>query len=50
LQHPVSHEWKTWFRLPPPDLMTLLPHIGMSEEVLPKEAVLLASINNDHQS
>jgi hypothetical protein len=30
--------------------MNLLPHIGMNEEVLPKEAALLASINNDHQS
>ena len=50
LQHPLSHQWMTWFRLPPHDLMDLLPQVGMSTEVLPKEEALLASINNDHQS
>jgi 23S rRNA pseudouridine1911/1915/1917 synthase len=50
LQHPLSSEWMTWFRLPPPDLMDLLSQVGMSEEDLPKEEALLASIKNDHQS
>ncbi|OWF66092.1 RNA pseudouridine synthase [Polynucleobacter hirudinilacicola] len=50
LQHPLSQEWMTWFRLPSADLMDLLPNIGMSEAVLPKEEALLASIQNDHQS
>ncbi len=50
LQHPLTQEWMTWFRLPSADLMDLLPNIGMSEAVLPKEEVLLASIQNDHQS
>jgi hypothetical protein len=27
-----------------------LPQVGMSEEDLPKEEALLASIKNDHQS
>jgi 23S rRNA pseudouridine1911/1915/1917 synthase len=40
----------TWFRLPPRDLMDLLLKVGMSEEVLPKEEALLASIRNEHQS
>ena len=50
LQHPLSQEWITWFRLPPSDLMDLLPLVGMSEAALPKEEALLASIKNDHQS
>jgi 23S rRNA pseudouridine1911/1915/1917 synthase len=50
LQHPLSQEWITWFRLPPRDLMDLLLQVGMSEEVLPKEEALLASIRNEHQS
>jgi 23S rRNA pseudouridine1911/1915/1917 synthase len=37
----------TWFRLPPQDLLDLLPHLGMNEEALPKEAVVLASIENE---
>ena len=37
----------TWFRLPPQDLLDLLPQLGMDEEVLPKEAVVLASIENE---
>jgi 23S rRNA pseudouridine1911/1915/1917 synthase len=48
LQHPLNQEWMTWFRLPPPDLMGLLLQVGMSEEALPKEEALLASIQNDH--
>jgi 23S rRNA pseudouridine1911/1915/1917 synthase len=50
LQHPLSQEWMTWFRLPPGDLMDLLLQVDMSEEVLPKEEALLASIRNEHQS
>ena len=50
LQHPLSHEWMTWFRLPPSDVMDLLTKVGMSEEVLPKAEALLASIQNDHPS
>jgi 23S rRNA pseudouridine1911/1915/1917 synthase len=49
LQHPLSHQWLTWFRLPPSDLMDLLPQVGMGADALPKEEALLASINNDHQ-
>ena len=47
LQHPVKHELMTWFRLPPQDLLDLLPQVGMSDEVLPKESVVLASIENE---
>jgi 23S rRNA pseudouridine1911/1915/1917 synthase len=50
LQHPISQEWITWFRLPPSDLIDLLPQVGMSEEVLPREEAFLASIQNEHQS
>lgn len=49
LQHPVTSELMTWFRLPPQDLDDLLPVIGMSKDDLPKEAALLASIKNDHR-
>jgi 23S rRNA pseudouridine1911/1915/1917 synthase len=47
LQHPVKHELMTWFRLPPQDLLDLLLQVGMSDEVLPKESVVLASIENE---
>jgi 23S rRNA pseudouridine1911/1915/1917 synthase len=47
LQHPVKNELMTWFRLPPHDLLDLLPQLGMNEEVLPKESVVLASIENE---
>ena len=47
LQHPVKHELMTWFRLPPQDLLDLLPQVGMTDEVLPKESVVLASIENE---
>ena len=50
LQHPLTHDWMTWFRLPPSDLMNLLSEVSMGAEVLPKEEALLASIDNDHQS
>ena len=47
LQHPVTQELQTWFRLPPNDLIELLPHVGMSIDDLPIEQVVLASINNE---
>ena len=47
LQHPVSQELVSWFRLPPQDLMALLPLVGMSEADLPQESVVLASIHNE---
>ena len=47
LQHPVTQELKTWFRLPPNDLIELLPHVGMSTDDLPIEQVVLTSINNE---
>jgi 23S rRNA pseudouridine1911/1915/1917 synthase len=50
LQHPLSQQWMTWFRLPPLDLMDLLPQLGMGPEVLPREEALLASIHHEHQS
>ena len=50
LQHPVKNELMTWFRLPPKDLLDLLPQLGMNDEVLPKEAVVLASIENELRS
>ena len=49
LQHPVSLETMTWFRLPPDDLIQLLLQVGMTEADLPQEAALLASIKNDHR-
>ena len=49
LQHPASQEVMTWFRLPPQDVIELLPLIGMSEADLPKEEVLMASIKNDQR-
>ena len=50
LQHPATHEVMTWFRLPPKDLLDLLPALGMSEADLPKEEALMASIKNDHRN
>ena len=47
LQHPVSQELVSWFRLPPLDLMQLLPQVGMSEADLPQEASVSASIYNE---
>jgi 23S rRNA pseudouridine1911/1915/1917 synthase len=49
LQHPTSQETMTWFRLPPQDLLDLLPLVGMSESDLPKEEALLASIKNEQR-
>jgi len=50
LQHPLNHDWVTWFRLPPFDLLELLPHLAMGVDELPQEAALLASIGNDNKS
>lgn len=50
LHHPVKNELMTWFRLPPADLLDLLPQLGMSDDVLPKEAIVLASIENESRS
>ena len=50
LQHPVKNEVMTWFRLPPQDIFDLLPLLGMTEEVLPKESAVLASIENESRS
>ncbi|WP_370624038.1 RluA family pseudouridine synthase [Polynucleobacter sp. AP-Feld-500C-C5] len=47
LQHPVTQELISWFRLPPLDLMQLLPQVGMSESDLPQESTVLASIHNE---
>ena len=47
LQHPVRDELMTWFRLPPQDLMDLLPLLGMNAEMLPKEAAVLLSIEKE---
>jgi 23S rRNA pseudouridine1911/1915/1917 synthase len=49
LQHPATQEIMTWFRLPPQDLIDLLPLLGMSESDLPIESALLASIKNDQR-
>jgi 23S rRNA pseudouridine1911/1915/1917 synthase len=48
LQHPVTEEVVSWFRLPPADLLELLPLLGMSEAMLPQESTVLASIHNEH--
>ncbi len=50
LHHPATHEVMTWFRLPPQDLIDLLPAVGMSQADLPKEEVLMASIKNDQRN
>ena len=47
LEHPVSHEVMTWFKLPPEDLIQMIPDLGMTTDDLPKEEALLASIKND---
>ena len=46
LEHPVSGQIITWFRLPPEDLMNLMTLVGMSSEDLPKEAAVLATIGS----
>ena len=49
LQHPSVGQQMTWFALPPQDIIELLPKLGMDAEVLPKEAAVLASIQNEPQ-
>jgi 23S rRNA pseudouridine1911/1915/1917 synthase len=38
LQHPETLELISWFRLPPVDLLDLMPLLGLNNEVLPTEA------------
>jgi 23S rRNA pseudouridine1911/1915/1917 synthase len=45
LQHPVSQQLVSWFRLPPADLMELLSQVGMTEADLPQEAAVRAAIS-----
>jgi 23S rRNA pseudouridine1911/1915/1917 synthase len=47
LEHPVTHEVMTWFKLPPEDLIQMIPELGMTTDDLPIEEALLASIKND---
>ena len=49
LQHPSTSEIMTWFRLPPQDILELLPLVNLSDEDLPKEEALMASIQNDQR-
>ncbi len=50
LQHPASNDLMTWFRLPPQDLMDLMPQVALGLETLPQEQALLNSIQNERQS
>ncbi|QWE21598.1 RluA family pseudouridine synthase [Polynucleobacter sp. AP-Kolm-20A-A1] len=50
LQHPVSNDLMTWFRLPPQDLLDLMPQVALGLETLPQEQALLNSIQNERQS
>ena len=50
LQHPIQNEPMTWFRLPPHDLLDLLPQLAMDKEALPKEVAVMASIQNESTS
>ncbi len=50
LQHPTSNALMTWFRLPPQDLLELMPQIDLSLDNLPQEQALLSSIQNERQS
>lgn len=45
LRHPISQEWVSWFRLPPSDIIELLPQVGMNEADLPDEAAVIESIH-----
>ena len=49
LQHPSSNTTMTWFRLPPTDLMDLMPQISLSLDDLPQEQALLSSMQNERQ-
>lgn len=50
LLHPAKNELMTWFRLPPQDLMELLPQLGMTQEALPKEVAVFNIIENQLRS
>lgn len=47
LQHPVTQNLVTLFRLPPVDLMDLIPKVAMTQADLPEEAAVLKSIRNE---
>ncbi|HAT39943.1 MAG TPA: RNA pseudouridine synthase, partial [Polynucleobacter sp.] len=49
LQHPSLDKLMTWFRLPPQGLLELLPKLGMDGEVLPNEASVMGSMQNEPQ-
>jgi 23S rRNA pseudouridine1911/1915/1917 synthase len=44
LEHPITQEKVAWFRLPPADLMALIPQVGMNTADLPQESDVMASI------
>jgi 23S rRNA pseudouridine1911/1915/1917 synthase len=50
LQHPATMQQMTWFRLPPQDMMNLLPQVSIGPEDLPKEEALIASIQNENKA
>lgn len=50
LQHPSLGKLMTWFRLPPQDIIELLPKLGMDVGAMPQEATVLASIQNEPQA
>jgi 23S rRNA pseudouridine1911/1915/1917 synthase len=50
LRHPVTGEILTWFRLPPQDLIELLPQVAMTVDDLPEEKSVLNSIHNEHSA
>ena len=50
LQHPTSNQSMTWFRLPPQDLIELMPQVALSLDCFPQEQALLSSIANERQT
>jgi 23S rRNA pseudouridine1911/1915/1917 synthase len=44
LIHPESNQLVQWYRLPPNDLMALLPAVGMTDADLPGEPKLEAPL------
>jgi 23S rRNA pseudouridine1911/1915/1917 synthase len=47
LDHPITHKKVAWFQHPPQDFMDLLARVELSQEDLPKESPVLASIERD---
>jgi 23S rRNA pseudouridine1911/1915/1917 synthase len=47
LDHPITHKKVAWFQHPPQDFMDLLARVEISQEDLPKESLVLASIERD---